>query len=342
MAWSITPTDATIDSNGNATITSRTTSDKVYTITYTDTNGCTASTTYTLKGYNCDDDVHINSTIPTLSSAGTSVQVGTYTSEAHDYISFTPTDNWLHLTAETNGNISMSADTNTDPERSTSVKVSMNGSDCTTFNVTQEAGEQSCSCDEFEVNPRFGGIWEWNSYGSANAITTTTSNKEINVYPKNENTIDTAKTGAITFKGTDCEPSRILLLTQQVKSSPTEEIVITIALAYYDNNTLAYGYYTTSNGESAPFNIVMTPSFGTKQISSSICPQAVTWIEKTLPWESSGTQPDPSGKNSVWTTQDGYVFCNKQIYEVRANGSVVNMGDTITYLGQTYKIMWAL
>ena len=152
MAWSIAPTDATIDSNGKATITSRGTSNKVYTITYTDTNGCTASTTYTLKGYNCDDDVHINSTIPTLSSAGTSVQIGTYTREAHDYISFTPTYNWLHLTAETNGNISMYADTNTDPERSTSVEVSMNGSGCTTFNVTQEAGEQPCTCDDFSAS----------------------------------------------------------------------------------------------------------------------------------------------------------------------------------------------
>lgn len=55
MAWSITPTDATINNDGVANFPpNETSSDKPYTITYTDNNGCTATTTYTVKGHTVD------------------------------------------------------------------------------------------------------------------------------------------------------------------------------------------------------------------------------------------------------------------------------------------------
>ena len=47
--WSITPTDATINSSGVASFPSNTTNvDKLYVVTYTDDNGCVGKTTYTV------------------------------------------------------------------------------------------------------------------------------------------------------------------------------------------------------------------------------------------------------------------------------------------------------
>ena len=53
--WSISPTDATINNNGEATFPENTgTTNKDYTITYVDDNGCSVSTTYTVpSGSTC-------------------------------------------------------------------------------------------------------------------------------------------------------------------------------------------------------------------------------------------------------------------------------------------------
>lgn len=72
--WSITPTDATINSSGVATFPENTgTTSKNYTITYVDDNGCSVSTTYTVPSgsecqTSCGEDYEFtltkNNTVP--------------------------------------------------------------------------------------------------------------------------------------------------------------------------------------------------------------------------------------------------------------------------------------
>ena len=70
MGWSISPSDgASINSSGVATFTK----DGTFTITYTDSNGCTGSTTYTASGCGgtCDcSGVHMTASITATSEEG--------------------------------------------------------------------------------------------------------------------------------------------------------------------------------------------------------------------------------------------------------------------------------
>jgi hypothetical protein len=224
----------------------------------------------------------------------------------------------------------------------------------------------SCSCDGFSQVPRSGGEWEWSQFGSYYAktwaitppcitptldntedfdmvITTTTSNKEIKIYPKKENTTNTLRNGFVSFKGTDCTISPIrggILLSQKAKSSPPEIILININMQYFFEKKWVYGFYTTTFGGSVPFIIQMAPSLSVYNKLSQICPDGVRYADKVLPWEESAETADPGEKSSLWITPEGENFCDKEVHEVHANGAIVNNGDIITYNGQKYKILW--
>lgn len=136
MGWTITPNDASInESSGVATITARTASDKEYTITYTDSNNCTASTKYTLKAYDCDD-ISITASSPSFASSGGTIEIGSCPSGCAPYIASSETVSWLSLTASNDGKLTLSASSNDGSARTASVTVKVGTNTCSAKAIT--------------------------------------------------------------------------------------------------------------------------------------------------------------------------------------------------------------
>lgn len=131
--WSITPGDASISNNGVASFPANTgAADKVYTVTYTDDEGCTASTTYTVPSgsdcqCNCDDLIFDNSPISfNYNELSKEISI---TSACGD-LTFETNSEWVSA-SQVNSRIRITVDENADTtERHATIKVKQDGIDC--------------------------------------------------------------------------------------------------------------------------------------------------------------------------------------------------------------------
>ena len=116
--------------------------DIVYTIEYTDDNGCNASTTYLVPSCDCScSQINVSITELNISADSALTQVGDITTNDCapnvTYESTQPT--WLSGVTTGTNNIRIKCSKNTAyNSRSGSVNVKMNGTTCSTVNVTQK------------------------------------------------------------------------------------------------------------------------------------------------------------------------------------------------------------
>ena len=153
VIWSVTstnPNSGTVQDlgNGQFNFPTNSTSDNItYNINYTDDNGCTAQTTYTIEsGQECQCncsyfDVSSSETFP--SSGGSIGTIGSWTDVCPPTVNSKP--NWVTVNINDDHSIMASADENTSSdERNGVVTFSYNGEICDkNMNVTQYA-KKSC------------------------------------------------------------------------------------------------------------------------------------------------------------------------------------------------------
>ena len=161
VIWSITstnPNSGTVQDlgNGQFNFPTNSTSDNItYNVNYTDDNGCTAQTTYTvpfcpLPSCSCDSfDVTRSITMP--ASGDTTGAIGSWTDGCPPTVNSKP--DWVTVDINDRHYITVSADENTSSdERNGVVTFSYNGEICDKkIDVTQE-GNSQCNCSYFDVS----------------------------------------------------------------------------------------------------------------------------------------------------------------------------------------------
>lgn len=158
--WSISPTDATINSSGVASFPSNTTSvAKLYTVTYTDDNGCVGETTYTVPACPPPPPTPTDCTTysfsnlsPTTDGSGTAVRVASSlkskgqltfsSSSSSSWISFVRTD------SDSSYYYYVCSATNYSGYRSGTVKFT--SSDGCEFTATIKQEGKTCQCSDIE------------------------------------------------------------------------------------------------------------------------------------------------------------------------------------------------
>jgi hypothetical protein len=179
MGWSISPSDgASINSSGVATFTK----DGTFTITYTDSNGCTGSTTYTASG--CGEPAKTDVTISlscSLNSSNTTLTITANASRSVDTaVSVTVTGN---LNLKNSGGISFST--------------------TLTDTITIAAGSSSES-DSYDADDFAGGVSFIDASCSISSLSPTSSSSQNYIKGSGCSCSGGGGTDTISFRGHNC------------------------------------------------------------------------------------------------------------------------------------------
>ena len=147
--WSITPDTglASIDQNGLLTYQEHT-SDVTYTISYSDSEGCSASKSVTIKGCTpgCDcTDLTVTGKTDISKDGGSSITIGTFSkASCMSNPRASSSTSWLSNLSVSGNDIKATVETNTGDTRNGSVTVTVDqdgGGTCDkTMSITQQAG----------------------------------------------------------------------------------------------------------------------------------------------------------------------------------------------------------
>ena len=144
MGWTISPPDgASIDANTGVATFSKNEgdSDSAYTITYTDSDGCTATTTFTVQTsptcVGCDAGVSVSTNVDGDSTEHTTDSIGSYIVDS-SRISYSGGLGWA-IALFNNNKIKIKFYENTGNARSGDVIITLDGKTCKTIHVSQEA-----------------------------------------------------------------------------------------------------------------------------------------------------------------------------------------------------------
>lgn len=243
VIWSVTstnPNSGTVQDlgNGQFNFPTNSTSDNItYNVNYTDDNGCTAQTTYTVPfcpvpSCSCDSfDVTRSITMP--ASGDTTGAIGNWTDGCPPTVNSKP--DWVTVDINDRHYIAVIADENTSSdERNGVITFSYNGEICDKkIDVTQE-GNSQCNCSYFDVSsgetfPASGGsigtIGNWTDAcpptvnSKPDWVTVNINDDHSIMASADENTSSSQRNGVVTFSynGEICDKK--MNVTQYGKSN---------------------------------------------------------------------------------------------------------------------------